>query len=400
MVAGHLQIKKNYYYMVLNFKDEQGSRKSKWIPTGIPVGGKKNEKAAKDMLMEVRCSYKEPTIPTQSKPSGRLTGSILFADYMIHWLSIIKNSVEEDTYAGYEMNVKKRIAPYFRKMGVTLSGLSALDVESFYEYCLNELKISGSTVQHYHANLHKALKYAVKHDLIIANPMEKVERPKSHKYQGAFYSASELEELLKAVKGDPVEFAVLMAAFYGLRRSEIFGLRWKSIDFDSNLIMIDHTVVQFHSDGKTKVLPKDRTKNASSCRSLPLVPQYRELLLKMKARQEQCRQLCGRCYTESDYIYVNDLGTQYKPNYVTQHFKYVLKKNGLRDIRFHDLRHTCASLLLKNGVTMKDIQEWLGHSDFATTANIYAHLDSSSKNASAVRMSNAFSIDPGIQASV
>ena len=319
---------------------------------------------------------------------------------MIHWLSIIKNSVEEDTYAGYEMNVKKRIAPYFRKMGVTLSGLSALDVESFYEYCLNELKISGSTVQHYHANLHKALKYAVKHDLIIANPMEKVERPKSHKYQGAFYSASELEELLKAVKGDPVEFAVLMAAFYGLRRSEIFGLRWKSIDFDSNLIMIDHTVVQFHSDGKTKVLPKDRTKNASSCRSLPLVPQYRELLLKMKARQEQCRQLCGRCYTESDYIYVNDLGAQYKPNYVTQHFKYVLKKNGLRDIRFHDLRHTCASLLLKNGVTMKDIQEWLGHSDFATTANIYAHLDSSSKNASAVRMSNAFSIDPGIQASV
>ena len=79
---------------------------------------------------------------------------------------------------------------------------------------------------------------------------------------------------------------------------------------------------------------KDRTKNKSSCRSMPLVPQYRELLLSMKERQENCRKLCGNCYTESDYIFVNDLGVPYKPNYVTQHFKLVLQKHELRDIRF------------------------------------------------------------------
>lgn len=336
MVAGHLQIKKNNYYIVLNLKDEQGKRRPKWIPTGIPVGGKKNEKAAQDMLLDVRYSYKEPITRTESKLDDRVTGNMLFADYMLHWLFMIKNSVEEVTYAGYEINVNRRIAPYFRELGVSLSELSALDIEIFYEDCFNKLNLTGSTVQHFHANLHKALKYAVKHDLILANPMDKVERPKSHKFHGSFYSASELEGLLEAVKGDPIEFPVLMAAFYGLRRSEIFGLRWKSIDFDSNLIMIDHTVVQFRSGGEVKVVSKDRTKNASSCRSLPLVPQYRELLLNMKARQEQCRQLCGRCYTESDYIYVNDLGVPYKPNYVSQHFKLVLKKNGLRDIRFHD----------------------------------------------------------------
>ena len=400
MVAGHLQIKKNNYYIVLNLKDEQGKRRPKWIPTGIPVGGKKNEKEAQDMLLDVRYSYKEPITRTESKLDGRVTGNMLFADYMLYWLFMIKNSVEEVTYAGYEINVNRRIAPYFRELGVSLSELSALDIETFYEDCFNKLNLTGSTVQHFHANLHKALKYAVKHDLILANPMDKVERPKSHKFHGSFYSASELEGLLEAVKGDPIEFPVLMAAFYGLRRSEIFGLRWKSIDFDSNLIMIDHTVVQFRSGGEVKVVSKDRTKNASSCRSLPLVPQYRELLLNMKARQEQCRQLCGRCYTESDYSYVNDLGVPYKPNYVSQHFKLVLKKNGLRDIRFHDLRHTCASLLLKNGVPMKDIQEWLGHSDFSTTANIYAHLDSSSKSNSAVKMAKVLSIDPGIQAGI
>ena len=164
--------------------------------------------------------------------------------------------------------------------------------------------------------------------------------------------------------------------------------------------MIDHTVVQFRLQGKTKVVQKDRTKNASSCRSLPLVPQYRELLLRMQERQEQCRKLCGNCYIESDYIYVNDLGSPYQPNFVSQHFRALLEKNQLRVIRFHDLRHTCASLLLKNGVSMKEIQEWLGHSNFSTTANIYAHLDTAAKNTSAAKMTRAFSISPGIQATI
>lgn len=127
---------------------------------------------------------------------------------------------------------------------------------------------------------------------------------------------------------------------------------------------------------------------------------YRDFLLRMKVRQECCRKLCGNCYTESEYIFVNDMGEPYQPNYVTQHFKLVLRKNHLRNIRFHDLRHTCASLLLKNGVPMKDIQEWLGHSSYNTTANIYAHLDTSSKNTSASKMSNVVIIEPGISTSV
>ena len=400
MVAGHLQIKKDYYYMVLNLKDEQGHRKSKWLPTGIQAVGKKNEKKAQDMLLETRCSYKESVIRSAELESARMSNTILFADYMLNWLSIIKNSVEEVTYAGYEGVVTKRIVPYFRKMGITLGNLTALDIERFYEYCFNTLGIKGSTVQHYHANLHKALKYAVKHNLIDSNPMEKVERPKSQKFVGSFYSVTELEQLFQVAKGDTVEFPILMAAFYGLRRSEIMGLRWQAIDFVGNTIMIDHTVVQFRSEGKTKVVQKDRTKNASSCRSLPLVPQYRELLLRMQERQEQCRKLCGNCYIESDYIYVNDLGAPYQPNFVSQHFRALLEKNQLRVIRFHDLRHTCASLLLKNGVSMKEIQEWLGHSNFSTTANIYAHLDTAAKNTSAAKMTRAFSISPGIQATI
>lgn len=133
---------------------------------------------------------------------------------------------------------------------------------------------------------------------------------------------------------------------------------------------------------------------------MPPVPQYRELLLRMQERKATCKEFCGNCYTESEYIYVNELGIPYKPNFVSDHFKRVLKQHGLRPIRFHDFRYTCASLLLKNGVAVKDIQDWLGHSSYATTANIYAHLDTDSKKQPATKMNQTVSITPGISAAI
>lgn len=120
--------------------------------------------------------------------------------------------------------------------------------------------------------------------------------------------------------------------------------------------------------------------------------------IQMKKHQEEYRELCGNCYHESDYIYVNDLGEPIRPNYVSQHFKLVLKNNNLREITFHELRHTCASLLLKSGISMKDIQAWLGHSNYNTTANIYAHLESSSKEITGNAMQDNFTISANLAA--
>ena len=113
-------------------------------------------------------------------------------------------------------------------------------------------------------------------------------------------------------------------------------------------------------------------------RTLPLVPFMRERLLALKEEQQENRRLCGRSYIKEylEYVCVNEIGDLIKPHYVTESFPKLLKAKGMRQIRYHDLRHSCASLLLANGVPMKQIQEWLGHSDFSTTANIYAHLDS------------------------
>lgn len=288
----------------------------------------------------------------------------------------------------FTYTVKKIVAPYFREKEVTLKNLTAKDIQEFY---LSELeRVSPSSVIHYHANIHKALKYAVKIDLIDVNPADKVERPKKDRYVGSFYDADEVNALFEAAKGSKLELPILFGAFYGLRRSEAIGLKWDAIDFDQNTITIRHTVTSCDLDGKRVLVASDTTKTKSSMRTLPLVPFMRERLLTLKEEQQENRRLCGRSYIKDylEYVCVNEIGDLIKPHYVTESFPKLLKAKGMRQIRYHDLRHSCASLLLANGVPMKQIQEWLGHSDFSTTANIYAHLDYSSKLTSADAMLN------------
>ena len=385
MVAGHLREKSGYYYAVLNYTDSLGKRKTKWISTGLTVKG--NKKRAEAILMDARRNFnpEEPKV---------MNGDILFADYMEKWLDIIKSSVAVPTFASYSTTVKKIVAPYFREKEVTLKNLTAKDIQEFY---LSELeRVSPSSVIHYHANIHKALKYAVKIDLIDVNPADKVERPKKDRYVGSFYDADEVNALFEVAKGTKLELPILFGAFYGLRRSEAIGLKWDAIDFDQNTITIRHTVTSCDLDGKRILVAADTTKTKSSMRTLPLVPFMRERLLALREEQKENRRLCGRSYIKDyvDYVCVNEIGDLIKPHYVTESFPKLLKANGLRPVRYHDLRHSCASLLLANGVPMKQIQEWLGHSDFSTTANIYAHLDYSSKLTSADAMLNGLGLVP------
>lgn len=363
MVAGHLQEKRGVYYAVLNYFDTLGRRKTKWISTGLTVKG--NKKRAEEILLDLRRDFKPPQGPKASE------GEMLFSEYLESWLEIIKGSVAVSTYASYSAMATRIIAPYFKEKGVILKDITAKNIQDFY---LQELKkVSASTVVHYHALIHKALKYAMKIDLIDVNPADKVERPKRERFVGSFYDAEEMNELFKAAKGTKLELPILFGAFYGLRRSEAIGLKWDAVDFEQNTLVIKHTVTSCNLDGKLTIVESDTTKTKSSMRTLPLVPFVRERLLTLKEEQKENRRLCGRSYSKeySGYICVNEIGDLIKPNYVTEFFPKLLEANGLRRIRFHDLRHSCASLLLANGVPMKQIQEWLGHSDFSTTANIY-----------------------------
>ena len=368
--AGHLTIKKGRYYAVLSYNDSLGKRHEKWVATGLPVKG--NKKRAEEFLMNLRRDFIPPEPQT---PEEDMT----FAEFCSVFLDLVKITIATPTYSSYEGMLRRAIIPYFRKRGILLKNLGAKDIQLFYA---SEMKrVSATTVIHYHALIHKALKYAVKIDLIDVNPADNVERPKREHFEAGFYNSEEMGRLFEVSRGTKLEIPILLGAFYGLRRSEVIGLKWNAIDFEQNTITIKHTVTSCNINGRIEIVESDTTKTKSSLRTLPLVPFVKERLLALKDEQEKNRQLCGRSYNKKyvDYVCVNEVGNLIKPNYVSEFFPKLLEKNGLRRIRFHDLRHSCASLMLANGVPMKQIQEWLGHSDFSTTANIYAHLDSSSK---------------------
>ena len=168
-----------------------------------------------------------------------------------------------------------------------------------------------------------------------------MELPTIDKYVGHFYNATQIEKLFKIFEGDPAEFGVIAASFYGLRRSEVLGLRWDAIDFENKTITIRHTVNEARIDGKCTLVMADTTKTKSSFRTLPLVAPFEEMLHKMKKEQEENKRLCGNCYCQDyiGYIYVNEIGEIIKPGFLTSHFASVLKANNMPRIRFHDLRH-------------------------------------------------------------
>ena len=384
MVAGHLREKNGVYYTVLSYTDINGKRQTPTKSTGLPVKG--NKKRAETMLREAQQAM-ELELERRRDEAASKPGDILFTEFMLNWLEMMKNSVELTTYSSYARAIKRKINPYFESVhpNLKLRDLTPKHIQDYYTYEMNVNQVSANTVIHRHANIRKALQYAYKTDLISSNPADKIERPKKVKFVGSYYGMDELNQLFTVVRGDPCELGVILAAFYGLRRSEALGLKWDAIDFKKKTITIRHTVTEVNIDGKCQLVEKDRTKTKSSYRTLPLVAPFEELLLRLKEEQKQNRKMCGKAYCKefSDYIYVNELGELVKPGYLTAHFPALLVKNGMRRIRFHDLRHSCASLLYANGVSLKEIQEWLGHSNISTTANTYTHLDYNTKVATA-----------------
>ena len=397
MITGSLQQKNGYYYAVLYIKVD-GKRKCKWIPTKLPVNGTSNRKAQK-AFDEIRIEYEREQEERQRKEAelAELTKNthpdalLPFTDYIEKWLYSARPSLATTTYQSYSNMIKARILPYFKPLGLQLQEVTPQHIEDFYQTILDD-NCTTNTVIHYHSILRKAMQVAVKKDIILKNPVDKVQRPKKNVYHGNFYTEEEMLTLFDAVSGDPLELCVKIAAYYGLRRSEVLGLRWDAIDLERKTICIKHKVIEAEVDGKFRPVGEDVLKTKSSFRTLPLIPAVEKLLLEEKEKQEMFRRLFKKSYCRDylDYICVDQTGNLLRPNYVTEHFAWLVQKYDLKKIRFHDLRHTCASLLLSNGISMKQIQIWLGHSTFATTADIYAHLDFTAQEESANAMSGMF----------
>ena len=390
-----LVVRNGIYQAVLEYYDENGKRQQPWRSTGLKERG--NKKQAMLKAEEIRANLeKQLNLKALDNPkSNNNPTDILFIEYLLYWLEITRHNVEASTFTSYRQMTNNHIKRYFTENPIKLVELSAIHIQTFYNELMIKYNLSANTVIHHHAIIRKCLDYAFKMDIIPNNPADKIQRPKMEQFIGSFYTESELNTLFEKSKGDPLELVVLVTAFYGLRRSEVLGLQWDSFDFENKTITIKHTITITNTDGNNrKIEGKDRTKNKSSYRTLPLFDDIADKLLEFKEKQESFKKAFGNSYNKNylNYVFVNPQGRLIRPDYVTQHFSILLSKIGLKHIRFHDLRHSCASLLLAKDIKMKAIQEWLGHSCFSTTANLYAHLDSKSKQESADALVNALKV--------
>ena len=191
MVAGHLRERDGRYYCVLSYTDYTGKRKQTWKATGLSVRG--NKKRAEQMLMELRKSFVVPEGPTEDL---EIREGMLFTEFMKAWLEVVRTTVVPTTFGGYQTTVEKKFIPYFEPKGLALANVQAKDLQSFY---LHEMKtLSGTTVKHEHALLHKILKYAYRMDLISHNPADKVDPPRAERFEGSAYTEEELAQIGRA----------------------------------------------------------------------------------------------------------------------------------------------------------------------------------------------------------
>ena len=382
MVTGSIYERKGIYYAIVSYYVD-GRRKQKSVSTGLPVKG--NKRRALEFLENLKRTYE-----TKESMENMDGSRLLMTDYMDEWLKIVKPLVERATYKSYDNMVSARIRPHFENLNLLLTEVEPKHIKMLYDEIL-EQGYTTNTVIHYHAVLHQALAYAVKNDYILSNPADRVKRPKKNKHISSFYTKEEILTLLDIAKDDPIYIPIVLSAYYGFRRSETLGMRCSAIDFENKTITVNHKVTELTENGKTIVYAEDKLKTKSSYRTLPLIPVVEEKLLEHKAKLERNQKLFGNSYCKEymDYVCVDEMGKLFRPNFVSDHFGWLLKKYGLKKLTFKELRHSCASMLVAEGIPMKSIQEWLGHSNFSTTADIYSHIDYHAKQQSAAAIGNA-----------
>jgi len=356
-----LQIKGNKYYAVLYGKfGDDTKAKHKWVSTGIAAdkGNKrKAEEKANDILADAIIKIKNP--------------KITFTAFIDKWYELKVTTTEHTTLDTYRYIIDAHMIPYF--IG-NIEEIKPIDIIEYYNSKLDTQ--SHSSLQKHKQILNTIFNDAVKLDVIDKNPAQNINIPKSQKAdkeKEVLLTPDEAKRLLNVFKSERLYPIVYTCLVYGLRRSEVLGLKWSAIDFDKDTLAINHTVVQ-----NKEIIRKDDTKSKTSKAVFDLVPDVKEILLKIKAEQISLEKTLED-YQKSDYVFTKENGELYRPDYISKKFKKILKANNLPIMRFHDLRHSTASIMFDNGNDIEAIKIWLRHSDISTTSNIYTHISHNRK---------------------
>ena len=396
-MTASIQEKNGWLYVVVCYTDELGDKKYKWINTKLKRKG--NMRRAKEMIptiiaqQQAELDNKINKLDRRKNPDKAWANDakLPFSQYLKKYVESIKDRLSPQVYYNYSDHYMKVFEEYFDKKKLRLIDIDSDEIMNFYAF-LRARGLKEVSIKHYSNVVRPAITMAYKRRIIPDNPYDFV--PPLHREKPIinFYNKEESEQLLEAIKGHPLELAIKIALYYGLRKSELIGLRWSSIDFNHNMLTINHKIIKYAKE----IYASNKLKTSSSYRTLPLIPSIKHDLLCHKAEIKRNREYYGMSYITAyeDYVFVNQYGKLINPDYLQKQFKKLIKEKGLKPIRFHDLRHSCASMMLAEGVSIKQIQEWLGHSNFNTTADIYSHLDTRAKLQSADTLAKA--LDLGI----
>jgi integrase len=311
--------------------------------------------------------------------------SMKLGDYLERWLAdSVRDTVRPTTFERYEQIVRLHIRPVLGE--VKLKNVTSAHVRGLYRQKLDD-GLSPRTVQYVHVTLHKALKQAIADGLIPRNATEAVKPPQVRREELRPLTAEQVKVLFEAAKGDRLEALYVLAITTGLRQGELLGLKWDDIDLEVGTLQVRRTLTTAKGG---PVLSAPNTKG--SRRTVRLSQTALEVLRSHLERQLEEIDRAGDLWHENGLIFASEVGEPLGRQYVTaRRFKPLLKRAGLPEIRFHDLRHTCATLLLSKNVNPKIVSEMLGHATIAITLDTYSHVLPTMQESAAAAMEQALS---------
>jgi len=356
-MKGSIQKKGDIYYLVLSIGQNPETRKwkTRWIRSGTDKA--LAEEALAHLLVEQeRDKFLDPE-------------KITVKEFLTRWLANhVEPSVRESTYESYKWTVETFVTPYIGS--IELKALSPLHLQDLLGRLRKRKPALSKTMLHYvYAVLRGALNRAVKWRLILNNPILAVDAPKTEKFRSSSYTPELLSSLLLAAKSTPLHLPIMLAATCGLRRGECCGLRWQDVALDRGLMFVRNSLNRVA--GKLKSQP---VKTQRSERSIRLPEAVITLLTALKPIQTAEKLEAGPLYQKLDYVWAYDNGTPHDPTFLSHAFLKLLRSEKLPLIRFHDLRHTHATMLLLEHVPVKTISERLGHSSTLITQDLYSHV--------------------------
>jgi integrase len=295
-------------------------------------------------------------------------GSLTVGDYLDRWLSnSVKDTVRERTYERYEEILRLHVKPALGRL--KLKALTPAHVQDFYRDRLDN-GFSPATVQKIHVILHKALSQAVSWSLVPRNAGEAVRAPRPAPKEMQPLSPDEARRLLETAGGDRLEALYVLAIHTGMRQGELLGLKWENVDLAANAIRVRHTLLR--TKGRV-ILGEPKTKK--SRRTVHLTGPASRALEEHLERQLKVMERLGDLYRDQGLVFTTEVGTPINPsNLRKRSFAPLLQKASLPHLRFHDLRHTCATLLLSKNIHPKYVQELLGHATVSITLDTYSHV--------------------------